>query len=159
MAKFLYDDLLPSHRVDSLIVSALWRPSDFADIARLTDYARQRNIQLILIGPSVAYDLPLPRLLGILEEKGAGTATANSFADPEAAQLDAQMSALARDQWHVPYISFFENLCHPQQGCPPYAATGVPMLLDSNHLTSAGSIRFAQSMRDRRQLPWSGGID
>jgi peptidoglycan/LPS O-acetylase OafA/YrhL len=151
MAKFLYGDLLPSHRVDTLIVSALWRSDNFPDIARLVDYAHQRNIQLILIGPNIAYDQPLPRLLGILENQGSGNA--NSFADPHSSQLDAQMSTLAREQWHVQYISFFENLCPTEQGCPPYATPGVPMLLDSNHLTSAGSILFAQSMRNQHQLP------
>ena len=67
------------------------------------------------------------------------------------------MSTLARDLWKVEYISFFDNIC--SQGCPSYATPGVPMLLDTNHFTPAGSIRFAQSMRDRKQLARSAGTE
>ncbi len=69
---------------------------------------------------------------------------------PQPAQLDQRMAELARDQWKVPYISYFTNLC--ASGCPTYALPGVPMMCDSDHLTSDGAVFFAQSIRDRREL-------
>jgi len=145
MADFLYRDLLPSHGVDTIIFSALWHDNDLPEIARLANYTHQHHIRLILIGPSIAYALPLPRILA------SETSAAQPYANPDDQKLDARMSTLARDLWKVEYISFFANVC--SQGCPSYAAPGVPMLLDTNHFTPGGSTLFAQSMRDRHQLP------
>jgi hypothetical protein len=152
MTDLIYGDLLQSKRVDTLIVSALWHPNDMPAIGRLAHYAHQHQIDVILIGPSVAYDLPLPRLLGNLAANDADPAAVQAHADPNLTQLDAQMAVLARDQWKVRYISFFADVCPDNLGCPAYATPGVPMLLDTNHLTPAGAIRFAQSMRDRHQI-------
>jgi peptidoglycan/LPS O-acetylase OafA/YrhL len=147
MADFIYRNLLPSRGVDTIIFSALWHEYDLPEIARLADYAHQRQIRLILIGPSVAYALPLPRILA------EQTSTAQPYANPEDQKLDARMSALARNLWKVEYISFFENICPDPVGCPSYATPGVPMLLDTNHFTPGGATLFAQSMRARHQLP------
>src|SRR6185312_15253750 len=147
MADFIYRDLLPSHAVDTIILSALWHDYDLPEIARVADYAHQHHIRLILIGPSVAYALPLPRILA------GGTSPAQPYANPNDQKLDARMSALAHDLWKVEYISFFDNICQAPGGCPSYAEPGVPMLLDTNHFTPGGAALFAQSMRDRHQLP------
>jgi len=147
MADFIYRDLLPRHNVDTIIFSALWHDNDLPEIARLADYAHQRHIRLILIGPSIAYALPLPRILA--EE----TSAAQLYVNPGEQKLDARMADLARNLWKVEYISFFDNLCPEPSGCPSYANPGIPMLLDTNHFTPSGSTLFAQSMRDRHQLP------
>jgi peptidoglycan/LPS O-acetylase OafA/YrhL len=153
MAEFIYDDLLNSKRVDTLIVSALWTRSDLPAIGRLASYARERHIEIILIGPSVAYDLALPRLLANLAVACADPMGAQAHINPNLTSLDAQMATLARDEWKVRYVSYFGDLCATEAGCPAYAAGGVPILLDSNHFTPAGAIRFSQAMRDLHQIP------
>jgi len=180
MASFVYRDLLPGNlpgthsgersteprssgprssgssfagHIDTLIVSAQWHPEDLPAIGHLVTYARQNHIDLVIIGPNIAYDLPLPRMLGNLSANGNNLAIVQAHATPDPIQLDAQMAALARDQWKVPYISYFADMCSPSAGCPAYAAPGVPMLLDTNHFSTAGAIRFTQTMRDRGQLP------
>ncbi|HEY5054770.1 MAG TPA: acyltransferase family protein, partial [Acidobacteriaceae bacterium] len=180
MASFVYRDLLPGNlpgthsgersteprssgprssgssfagHIDTLIVSAQWHPEDLPAIGHLVTYARQNHIDLVIIGPNIAYDLPLPRMLGNLSANGNNLAIVQAHATPDPIQLDAQMAALARDQWKVPYISYFADMCSPSAGCPVYAAPGVPMLLDTNHFSTAGAIRFTQTMRDRGQLP------
>jgi peptidoglycan/LPS O-acetylase OafA/YrhL len=161
MATFIYRDLLPNQfpgrlpdrHIDTLIVSAQWHPYDLPAIGHLVTYARANHIGLVVIGPNIAYDLPLPRMLGNLSTPGNSLANIQAHATPDSAQLDAQMAALARDQWHVPYISYFADMCSASAGCPAYASPGVPMLLDTNHFSTAGAIRFAQAMRDRYQIP------
>jgi len=191
MATFVYRDLLvrnsPGEHIDTLIVSAQWHPYDLPAIGHLVDFARQNHIGVVLIGPSIAYDLPLPRMLGNLSAIGGNLAVVQAHATPDPIQLDAQMAALARDQWHVPYISYFADMCSPtgesgapptrslggkgesgapsklrsgglpsspsQSGCPAYATPGVPMLLDTNHFSTAGAARFAQAIRNRHQIP------
>jgi hypothetical protein len=146
MSQYLYRDLLPSRAVDTLIVAALWHDTDIPDIANLIAYARGHGLAVVLIGPNLTYDVPLPRLLA------TNPNASQRHASPREAQLDARIAALARDQWKIPYISIFEDLC-PTQTCPAYATTGAPMLLDTNHLTPEASILFAQTIRNRHQLP------
>jgi peptidoglycan/LPS O-acetylase OafA/YrhL len=141
-----------AEHIDTLIVSAQWHPYDLPAIGHLVTYARQNHIDVILIGPNIAYDLPLPRMLGALAAEG-GLAVVQAHASPDLIQLDAQMAALARDQWKVPYISYFADMCSPTAGCSPYAAPGTPMLLDTNHFSTAGAVLFVQAMRDRHQIP------
>lgn len=80
-------------------------------------------------------------------------------------QTDKKLSELARNQWKIRYISAYENLCamnvkmeaeaplRTESGCPVYAASGVPLIFDSNHLTADASILYARTMRARNQLP------
>lgn len=151
MAEFVYRDLLPSHRVDTLVVSALWYPNDLPAIAELVEFARGYGIDVVIVGPNVSYTAPLPRLLGRLEQAHA-MGEVGRYADTSEAKLDAQMSDLARDVWRVSYVSFFADVCL-RGVCPAYAAPGQPMLLDSNHLTPEGAGLLARAMRERRQLP------
>ena len=161
MADFIYHDLLPGKRagrlpdrhIDTLIVSAQWHPYDFPAIGHLVAYARANHIDVVVIGPNIAYDLPLPRMLGNFSARGNNLANVQAHATPDNAQLDARMATLARDQWKVPYISYFADMCSPNTGCPAYAGPGIPMLLDTNHFSTAGAIRFAQAIRDRHQIP------
>ncbi len=45
--------------------------------------------------------------------------------------LDRKLAVLARSEWGVPYISYYENLC--SHTCALYAAAGVPLLFDADH--------------------------
>ena len=75
------------------------------------------------------------------------------------------LAAKIRKQWGLPYISAFEDLCHAQvemeaksqpetsNGCPLYAAPGVPILFDTDHFTPAGSLLYASIIRSKNQLP------
>ena len=153
MADLIYNQLLPSGEVDTLIASAQWHAYDIPAIGRLVAYARRTNIKLVLIGPSVAYDLPLPRLLANLSVEGGDPASVQAHSTQDIMELDGQIKALARDAWHVPYISFFDDVCSVGAECPAYASAGVPMLLDSNHFTPTGAVLFAQAIRDRGQIP------
>jgi peptidoglycan/LPS O-acetylase OafA/YrhL len=169
MASFVYNHLLsgqrsaeqpaghsaknPNQDVNALIVSAQWHTYDIPAIGHLVAFARQNHIDIVLIGPSIAYDLPLPRMLGNLSAQGNDLANVQSHATPDLIQLDARMATLARDQWKVPYVSYFADMCSTNAGCPPYAGPGIPMLLDTNHFSTAGAIRFAQAIRDRHQIP------
>jgi hypothetical protein len=63
---------------------------------------------------------------------------------PEPRQLDIDMAAAAATRWHVPYVSIFRDLCTPE--CLLYSGRDAPILFDSNHFTSQGSILFVRRM-------------
>ena len=114
---------------------------------------KRQGIAVYVMGPVPNYSQPLPRLLGVsLRDHDAGFV--ERHLDPEPRKFDREMASLARDHWGVGYISYFENLCTPD--CPSYAAPGVPMDFDGHHLTAAGSVAFARTIRDHQQLRFLG---
>lgn len=153
MARFVYRDLLPSHRVDTLIVGGQWFSQDIPQIAELVAYTRGHHIGLLLLGPNTAYTLSAPRLLARLEMQHRMREVA-TFADNTQPQLDRELSTLAATQWHIPYVSFFDESCdRTRDKCLTYTPSGAPILLDRNHLTPAASAMVAASLRDHHRLP------
>ena len=161
---YVYGEYLIHHHVDAVLIAGRWREADFPELGRTIVWIQQHGIQVILFGPNPEFDVRLPRLLtlSLFDPK---LALIDRHRRIEPLQTDEKLSALARNEWKIRYISAFENLCAtnvkskaetPLQtnlGCPVYAALGVPLLFDSNHFTVDGSILFARTMRARNQLP------
>ena len=69
--------------------------------------------------------------------------------------LDRQMQELARAQ-HVLYVSMYRLFC--DESCNPYAAPGVPLLSDYEHLTKVGSVLAARRITALGVLPEFGAV-
>ncbi|MCU1329162.1 MAG: hypothetical protein JWN34_4532 [Bryobacterales bacterium] len=162
MWKYIFGDYLLHHHVDAVLMSGRWDESDFPELGLTIEWLRAHGIPVILFGPVVEFDVPLPRLLAIaLRDARPGMIDAHSSMQPAA--TDKRLAEVARDQWNVRYVSTFEDLCDKRAdggtklrtklGCPVYAARDVPLLFDSDHLTPAGSILFAKAMRELHQFP------
>jgi peptidoglycan/LPS O-acetylase OafA/YrhL len=147
---FLFDDFLPTHHVDTLLLAAKWSPSDFDSLAHTIQFAQSRGIAVVLIGPGIEYDNAMPRILAIALRNG-DLQQAARHRDLAPQRLDAVMATLAATVWHVPYISIYRDLCTP--ACPLYAVVDVPLLFDSHHFTEQGAILLAQAIRSRNELP------
>jgi hypothetical protein len=149
LGQFIYGDFLLHHHVDMILLSGRWRPDKFAQIKSTIDFAREHGSSIAIVGPNIEYDTPLPRLVATsMRDSKPWIVEAHRSLVPE--RLDRLMAVQARDAWHVPYISIYADLC--SAGCPLLAAPAIPMLLDSDHLTREGSLRFARAMRERDQL-------
>ena len=149
MNALLFDHYLPHHPVDLLVLGARWDKSDLAPLGRTIEHLQQQGVKVMVVGPGVEYDTPLPRMLAVGLRDGRVVQSGPhlvSYLRP----LDEQMAALARTRWHVAYVSVFQDLCRPD--CPLYAQPGVPLLFDSNHFTQAGSVLMAQRMREGGEL-------
>ena len=144
---FIFGDFLTHHHVDALILAGRWSPADFHALGETVAWAQRQGIQVILVGRTLEFDAPLPRLLASSRHQGASSDFAMPSSIHEQADEDQVLADLSRNQWHVPYVSFFESLCHPD--CPVYAAPLVPMTFDSQHLTLEGSKLFAGAIRDK----------
>ena len=94
--------------------------------------------------------MPEPRLVGLAMRAG-NLAEVEQYRSAQPRAIDRSMARLAREQWHVQYISMFDDLCIPQ--CPVFAAPNVPLLIDRDHLTVEGSVMLAKAIRARHQLP------
>jgi hypothetical protein len=164
MWNYIYGDYLSHSHVDVVILSARWFESDVPELNRVISWMQQKGIEVIFFGPSIEFDVPLPRLIALaLRDHNPGRIEKH-FAT-QAMELDKKLQQIAVNQWKVRYVSEFDDLCNPgmasqiqsdlwtSTGCPVYASPGVPLLFDADHLTPQASILFAKSLRNRQQLP------
>jgi hypothetical protein len=152
LAAYMHTDFLPTHPVDLVLYGGRWLSLDIPYLDRELGWMRAHHIPVVLLGPMTEYDQPFPRVLAeALRAHRLDRIPGHLTADPRL--LDAQLAILARDRWHVPYISYFATLCTPD--CPNFAGPGVPLLFDEHHLTAAGSALFAEAVRreQRVQIP------
>jgi peptidoglycan/LPS O-acetylase OafA/YrhL len=152
LMKFIYETYLGNQKVDGIMVVARWEEADIPELAKLADWARARQIPLVLIGPTEEYDAPLPRLLAY--------AIANNDPDypskhrvSRQATLDDKLESLAKNAWHVPYISLIKAMCTAKV-CVQYAdqEERVPLMFDSNHYSNQGSVRVVQTLLSTGRL-------
>jgi len=141
----VYNDYLPSHHVDALLIDARWGAEDLASLQRTLQWAAGHGTRVDLFGPTVEYDAPLPRLLAIsIQSKDLSVPRRHMLM--ENWPLDVQMARLAAGESGVKYISLIAPVCD-QFACASYAGEGVPLEFDSNHFTEPGSLIIAQRIK------------
>jgi len=149
LGNFIYQNFLAHHHVDLVLLAGRWRVDQFDQIQAIIDFIHAHGSQVAIVGPNIEYDVPLPRLLAIsIRDNRLDRVHAHRNSTPQ--KVDQLMATQAITVWHVPYISIYGDLCTPN--CPVLAAAAVPLLLDTDHFTSEGSIRFAEAMRDKKEL-------
>ncbi|WP_446743700.1 acyltransferase family protein [Silvibacterium acidisoli] len=141
----IFSQYIPTHRIDTLVLASQWEAKDLSAIAETVEWARARNIKVLLFGPIIHYDQSLPRILALsADRKSEGTLADHEVAGVKV--LDARMKELARSTWKVPYVSYFDLLC-ADGPCISLVDGGVPLQFDQSHLTSEGSEYVAQKVR------------
>jgi len=92
---------------------------------------------VIVFGPRVLYQSPLPRLMAMSLIKGDPELVARSR-DGNQQALDETFAAGLRDSG-ARYVSIYKAMC-PDSGCIIFDDAGMPVQFDYGHLTEAGSI-------------------
>jgi len=153
MMDYLFQSYLPTHRLQGLFVVARWQPRDLAGLTKVIDWASRHQLPITVFGPVPEYDGPLPRLLAYsIAWDEPGLASRHLVND--LAPLDAEMQKMADQDWHVPYISLYREICSGN-GCAEYAdpAHTVPLMGDTNHLTSLGATFVVRGLVQKGELP------
>jgi peptidoglycan/LPS O-acetylase OafA/YrhL len=147
---YVFNDFLPKTHVDLVILAARWESEDMGYIGPTIEALKRQGINVVLFGPIVQYDSPLPRLLAVsLKNRNPSLPARHELTKYRT--LDGEMASLASTQWNVPYVSFFKLLC-PDNLCLEYAGEDVPIQFDYGHLTSQGSLLFGMKLRASGQL-------
>jgi peptidoglycan/LPS O-acetylase OafA/YrhL len=144
LMSFVYRDYLPSHRSNTLLISARWTPEDLAGLRRTVQWATRLGVKVALFGPMVEYDTALPRLLAISIQRKDPSIPDHHLLIANW-PLDLQMARFAKENG-LKYISLIAPLCE-QHTCASFASKGVPLEFDSNHFTSQGSLVIAQRIK------------
>ncbi len=137
-----FESVVTGPEISRVIIAGRWTAASLPDIAATLEFLAQRGVKTLLVGPSIIYDIPLPRLL-VNQARDAADDPA-SHQDVTLQALDAQMAALAR-QNGAGYFSLIDAVCEQGQ-CRTMADASVPMVFDREHFTDRGSAFIASRM-------------
>lgn len=140
MMRFLFDSYLPSRAGSWVILAGSWGASDSQGVGQTLDWLRSKNLKVILVGPIVKYDLPLPRLMALAEARH-DRGLVERFRDKDGAKLDMLYAQIAAKHGAL-YMSPYQALCGARS-CQTADATGLPLQFDYGHVTAAGSLLVA----------------
>nr|WP_294816693.1 acyltransferase family protein [uncultured Sphingomonas sp.] len=135
-----FDEYIAKVRPDVIIVSARWLDGDVPKVAETVKALQRLAPHVLVSGPIVEYDQPLPRLLAMQIDRGEPI---EKHRAKEIANVDARLAAASKAAG-VPYFSMYHAVCAPE--CQLWAAPGVPVQFDYGHLTQQGSVMVARRM-------------
>jgi peptidoglycan/LPS O-acetylase OafA/YrhL len=154
LVAMVFDDFLRAHHPDGVLLSALWEPSDAKPLAATVAYLHAAHLRVYVLGPSAAYDQPLPDLLvkSLFRNDPALPAHHLTLTSAQFQAFDELLADAALSNGAYHYISLRLIMC-PASQCIDYAAPRVPLQFDATHFTNAGSLLIAQRLRAAHQLP------
>lgn len=131
-----FDALPGAGKLDRVILSARWREEEMPGVLRAIRHFRGRGVAITVLGPSVEYDEPLPRLLArAVARDDLSVARAGRAQEPVA--LDRLMAPQVRATGAT-YVSMQDIEC-PKGDCPLFASDGSPFHFDYGHYTLPAS--------------------
>ena len=141
VVRMMYESYLPRRPGALLVLSAEWIATDDGRLVSTFDWARRHGIRLVLLGPSVEYDQPLPLLLARARQQG-DPQLPDRHLIPRYTNADRELARLAAAHG-VRYVSLYELTC-PAGRCRHQAPDGAPMQFDRDHFTPDGATYVAQ---------------
>jgi len=150
MDRYIFDQYLPTHPVDLLIISARWDISNVKGLKETIDWTTSHGIPTAIIGPTVEFDVQLPRLLAAELSPNHKTAPLSSHVLDRYRSLDAAMASMVATT-SATYVDAFKVIC--PSDCT-YQADGEPIMFDAAHLTKSGSIFIASTLKQRGSLAY-----
>jgi peptidoglycan/LPS O-acetylase OafA/YrhL len=147
MDRYIFDEYLPTHRVDLLILSARWDVSNMESLRETIKWAIARGIQTAVVGPAVEFDAQLPRLIASSLRQG-GDSSLPTHLVQRFGTLDAEMASMVANT-RATYLDAYKTICPSQ--CT-YVSNGEPLMFDNSHLTRAGSVFLVSSLKESGKL-------
>jgi peptidoglycan/LPS O-acetylase OafA/YrhL len=145
LVKYMFDDFLPKHHVEGIVLSGRWQASDIPRLLSAVRKLRPYTDNLVVLGPIVEYDRALPRLLAQAMYDGDNGLPSRHHRD-EPRDVDRKMrQALAGSG--ARYVSLYDAVC-PKGACTLWTADDNPLQFDYGHMTAAGSRLILSRVRD-----------
>ncbi len=143
MMREMIDRFVPDHRLEGVVIAALWDTDDVAPLAATIDTLKTHVERVIVFGPTPRYDEPAATLLAKALLHGTMDNVPSHLLD-RVKPLDARMRAAIAPI--ATYVSTYDAIC-PGGRCRLFANAGVPMQFDYNHLTKEGADRMMTTIR------------
>jgi peptidoglycan/LPS O-acetylase OafA/YrhL len=142
---------LSTHKVDRVLLAARWKADYLPEIAATLDWFASEHIPVTLIGPTVEYDSPLPRLL-LTAQRTHHADIVGAHWDHSLLELDRRLGTLASEHG-ANYISMIDLLC-PDSSCATTDPQGDPLISDREHFTLEGAKLVAREMKAQALIPY-----
>lgn len=140
---------VPTHPIDRVLLAARWKSDYGPEIAATLDWFRSQHVPVTLIGPTVVYDSPLPRLL-LTADQTRDAGLPNAHWDRSLLEQDKQLAGIASEHG-AGYISMIDLFC-PGSRCTTTDPKGMPLIDDREHFTLEGSKVVAQRLKAQALL-------
>jgi len=140
MMRALYDDYLAKKKIDWIILAANWSKADVPDLKDSLDWLREHGIHVVLAGPVVRYQMPLPQLLALATQR-ANPKLVDDQRNKSTKDFDRAIETVAREHGAI-YFSTYRTLC-PADRCKIVDPAGLPLEFDAAHFTATGSMLVA----------------
>ncbi|SEG71243.1 Peptidoglycan/LPS O-acetylase OafA/YrhL, contains acyltransferase and SGNH-hydrolase domains [Methylobacterium sp. 190mf] len=142
LMNFIFKEYIPRMKLDGVLLSARWNSSDIKNLRELAEYLSRYIKLIIVIGPTVEYDGPLPRLLAnSISRIGGIDVDAHRVVQKE--QVDLELKSGLSDL-PVKYVSVHDIICN--RICTTVLANDIPLQFDYGHFTKEGSVYFATQL-------------
>ena len=141
---YAFSDYLIKNKVDGVLLAGAWSDADIPNLAATLDWARDRDVVVVLFGPKIVYDAPLPRLMAAAIEEGKARLP-DWHRTASFRILDERIRTLAREK-NVSYVSYYDLLC-VGGACQFSDENGHPLAFDRGHLTKWGSQVVADKLQ------------
>ncbi len=138
-----FEELLSSKKFDKVILSARWGYDDVLSLKATIDKLKLYTDDIVILGPTVEYDMPLPRVLAF----NRGEIKINSHRFYEKSKgIDAAIDSAVSDIENVEYISILKILCPSPVSCITRTSKGVPIAFDYGHFTASGALHVLSNI-------------
>lgn len=144
LLNYIYSTVVPSRQFDAIILAARWRDGDIAGIRETAAFLAENTPKVFVLGPTVEYVLPLPRLLATRPEIDG-----RFILYDEIMQRDRAMRAAV--QGTAAFLSVFDAICSNGK-CVNVTAGGVPLSYDYGHFTQQGAALVVDHLAARGLL-------
>jgi peptidoglycan/LPS O-acetylase OafA/YrhL len=144
LMRYMFDEFIPAHHLDGIILSANWLGGDLKDAIATAQKLKPYAGQVVIFGPSPEYDQPLPLLLARgLMKHDMSFVFDHLLRDRQA--RDKAFAALAAKAG-VEYVSIYQLLCAGGE-CVTTVHGDTPILFDADHFTPTGSELLATKIK------------
>jgi peptidoglycan/LPS O-acetylase OafA/YrhL len=144
LQRYILNEFLPSHHLDTIILSSQWTKPDIANALALATTLKTYADHIVISGPIVEYRQSLPRILANAIVKGESLDQyAEQYRSADQALTDAEFKNLSLPEG-VTYVSPYSALCTPV--CKTQIDSETPLQFDYGHLTEKGSIYLAHKI-------------
>jgi hypothetical protein len=129
---------LTTGHVDNVLLIAKWTAASLENVAATLDWMKQQGVRVTLVGPTLVYDSPVPRLV-IAAMRASDPMLPHRHVVSDDIVLDEQMAELAKAHG-VEYVSLIKL---EQASTAQY-----PQIFDREHFNTRGSLKIISQLRD-----------
>jgi peptidoglycan/LPS O-acetylase OafA/YrhL len=137
LINFMFNDFLPKHHVDAVILSAAWEDADLPGLLRAIGKLKPYAGRVLVFGPTVEYDFALPRILARAVASGDESGVAGRRVGNQRRTDRLFSAALAGSA--AQYLDVYDVIC-PADKCMLFTNDGNPIMFDNQHFAVAGSL-------------------